>query len=162
MPSSLREWGILAACLIVACLPGVIARYTTTSNMGSGEAWYEEKKSVFTPPPWVFKVVWPTIYIGLGIAMYSTVMLGAATSVLPALTVNLLLAAFWPIVFQKGHFKIAFGMILIMLLTLAWPLYILSESALTGSNGWSVFAFTTYAIYFGWLLFAAFLSFSFV
>jgi len=129
--------------------------------MGNGEAWYESRKSSLTPPSWVFKLVWPSIYLGLAFAFYGTASIGTSSLVYPVLALNLLLAAFWPLVFVKRQFQTAFAMILVMLLSLGVTLYLVMKTGEKGS-GWYRLSIIVFSLYLLWLMYAAVLSASFI
>jgi benzodiazapine receptor len=60
-PRALR----LLACLAASFAPGVIG-----SRFEPG-AWYQTiEKSALTPPGWVFPVVWPVLYLMMGVALW--------------------------------------------------------------------------------------------
>jgi benzodiazapine receptor len=60
-PRALR----LLACLAASFAPGVVG-----SRFEPG-AWYQTiDKSALTPPGWIFPVVWPVLYLLMGIALW--------------------------------------------------------------------------------------------
>ncbi|MCT4594605.1 MAG: tryptophan-rich sensory protein [Anaeromicrobium sp.] len=54
--------------IFIAQMTGLLSSYFTRGSMGSFYA--ELKKPAFAPPPWVFGVVWPILYLLMGIASY--------------------------------------------------------------------------------------------
>lgn len=55
--------------VIVSFIPGVIGMMFTPR--GASDAWYNAlNKSALTPDGWVFAVVWPMLYLLLGIALF--------------------------------------------------------------------------------------------
>ena len=80
---------------------------------GDMEQAYESMlRPSFAPPPWVFAVVWPILYLGLGIACYMIWELedsATRTQALTAYAVQLILNFLWPLLFFRfGLYEIAF------------------------------------------------------
>jgi translocator protein len=62
---TLARAGWLLGCVGVSALPGVIG-----SQFEPG-AWYASiEKASLTPPSWVFPVVWPVLYLMMGISLW--------------------------------------------------------------------------------------------
>jgi benzodiazapine receptor len=159
IPQTSEDWKVLGACMAVAFLPLFASWATVGSRMGSGEYWYESRKSSWTPPGWVFQVVWPLIYIGMGFALFSALKSDAASYILPALALNIVLSSVWPWLFVNQYFLTSFAVILLMILTLVWALYfhIFSSGASI-----PLLPIVVYILYSAWLVFAASLSSSFI
>ncbi|XP_024365992.1 uncharacterized protein [Physcomitrium patens] len=63
-------WSI--GCLVVAVFVPVAAGFSGTAFGGGGDTeWYKElNKPSWTPPDWVFPVMWTTLYILMGISSW--------------------------------------------------------------------------------------------
>ena len=66
---SWREWWRYALVTVPAIvLAGALSGWV--SNSGYGNAWFDSlDKPFFMPPGWTFGVVWPVLYVLLGIAL---------------------------------------------------------------------------------------------
>ena len=63
-----RDWIRLVASILICQAAGGIGSLFTATSMGT---WYQQlEKPELTPPGWVFGVVWPTLYLLMGIALY--------------------------------------------------------------------------------------------
>jgi benzodiazapine receptor len=64
-----RGWGIIA---LVTC-PAIVLLGSASgwlSNSGYGNAWFAAlQKPFFMPPGWVFGLVWPILYLLMGVAL---------------------------------------------------------------------------------------------
>lgn len=64
----LKNWQKLVLSVALCLLAGVVGSIFTSSTMDS---WYASlTKPALIPPSWVFPVVWTTLYILMGIALY--------------------------------------------------------------------------------------------
>ena len=62
------QWFRLISAIIICQLAGVIGAILTNSSVGS---WYPTlEQPSFTPPDAVFPVVWTTLYLLMGVALY--------------------------------------------------------------------------------------------
>ena len=65
----MKRFFLFIWAMLLSYLPGVTGLIYTPSSGPS--AWYDGlNKSMFNPAPWVFAVVWPVLYLLLGIALY--------------------------------------------------------------------------------------------
>jgi tryptophan-rich sensory protein len=65
MPAGAHRLLLAAACLALCFLPGLIGSRFTPG------AWYVAlEKPALTPPGWVFPVVWSTLYLMMGVALF--------------------------------------------------------------------------------------------
>lgn len=63
--SSFKKYGGLAGWILVCALAGVIGAYFEPG------IWYDTiAKPEFTPPNWVFPIVWPVLYLCMAIAVW--------------------------------------------------------------------------------------------
>lgn len=70
----MRKWTLLAACVIVCILAGVIGSVFTVQSIPT---WYAGlSKPSFSPPNWAFAPVWTTLYVLMGISLYLVVRKG--------------------------------------------------------------------------------------
>jgi translocator protein len=66
--SRLMSFGMLIISILLAQMAGLLGSLATRPNI---EIWYRSiEKPVFTPPDWVFPVVWPALYLLMGIAAW--------------------------------------------------------------------------------------------
>jgi len=66
--SRVKSFGVLAFSILLAQSAGLVGSFATRPNI---DAWYRAiEKPEFTPPDWVFPVVWPTLYLLMGIAAW--------------------------------------------------------------------------------------------
>lgn len=106
--------------LVISFIPGVIGMLWTPS--GGGGAWYASlMQPALTPPSWVFSVVWTSLYIMLGIALYLVIRAKNSwkTKILPIqlFTLHLILNGAWSYIFFGQHL-ITLGAIIIAALIL--------------------------------------------
>lgn len=111
--------------------------------------WYDAlAKPSFTPPGWLFPVVWTIIYTFIAIAGYRT-FAGQSRRVMNLWWLQLGLNFLWPITFFAAH-QVGLAFAVIMLL-LASILAFLSMSR----DAWATLLFAPYA---AWVAFAAVLN----
>ena len=68
MYSKGRSILVLLLSVTVAQLTGLVGSFATRPNI---ETWYRTlDKPAFTPPDWIFPVVWPSLYLLMGIAAW--------------------------------------------------------------------------------------------
>ena len=100
MPTSLREWGVLVACIAVCQLAGVIG---TIFTLDAIPTWYALlNKPSFSPPNWIFGPVWTILYTLMGVSLYLVwrTPAGTARSVgIRWFAAQLVLNALWSILF---------------------------------------------------------------
>ena len=91
---------------IVICLSAAWVNASFTID-GKGQWYHSLSKPVFTPPDIVFSIVWPTIYILMGIAAFMIWHKGvesyAAKVAIAIFFFQLMLNAVWSIVFFGMH-----------------------------------------------------------
>jgi tryptophan-rich sensory protein len=143
----------LIACLIIGFLPSISAAFSKP------DSWYRGlRKSAYTPPDYVFPIVWPILYAMIGLSLYFYLTRSAKNPAWPAIAVfaiHLALNSSWSLFFFRYHLpRVAFLDIILMLLTLAWIVV-----AFYNHSRWSAFLLIPYAL---WLTFAAFLDFEVV
>ena len=62
------DWKVLTVCLVVVYLVAFIGSLFTSGNTNS--PWYLENKPSFTPPNFVFPIVWPILYFLIALSLY--------------------------------------------------------------------------------------------
>jgi len=60
-----RHAALLVGCIIVSFVPGVFG-----AQFQPGDWYARLAQSPLTPPGWVFPIVWTTLYITIGVALY--------------------------------------------------------------------------------------------
>lgn len=64
----MKTIGKLACCVLVCILTGFAGSFAT---MDSVKTWYGElSRPSFTPPDWSFGVVWPILYVMMGVSAF--------------------------------------------------------------------------------------------
>jgi benzodiazapine receptor len=98
-------WKTALVCIIVIELLGGLSGWL--SNSGYGNAWFDAlQKPSFMPPGWAFGVVWPILYVLLGIALAMIIAEPASPRRQAALTlffIQLALNFAWSPIFFAGH-----------------------------------------------------------
>jgi len=122
MDEPARPWGKIALLTVPAIvLLGSLSGWI--SNSGYGNAWFDAlEKPGFMPPGWVFGVVWPVLYVFLGVAAAMVHALPASDARRKALTLfyaQLALNFAWSPVFFAAHDMRAAAVIIIMMIALA-------------------------------------------
>lgn len=65
----MKKFWLFVLAMVISFLPGIIGMMFSPSGMS--DVWYNMlNKSVLTPDGWMFAVVWPILYLLLGIALY--------------------------------------------------------------------------------------------
>ncbi len=65
----MKKFLLFVLALVISFLPGIIGMMFSPD--GASDVWYNVlNKPFLTPPGWVFAVVWPILYLILGIALY--------------------------------------------------------------------------------------------
>lgn len=65
----MRKFVLFVWAMVLSYLPGVTG-FIYSPRAGASQ-WYDSlEKSMLTPAPWVFGVVWPILYFLLGVALY--------------------------------------------------------------------------------------------
>ena len=114
---------VLLGCILLCQAAGVLG--VLVSDTGESE-WYRAlAKPSFNPPGWIFGVVWPVLYVMMGVSLYLLLRHWPASRWAIALfAVQLLLNASWTPVFFGLHQMAAALVILIALwATLVATLY---------------------------------------
>ena len=117
-----RPWGRIALLTVPAIvLLGSLSGYL--SNSGYGNGWFEAlEKPSFMPPGWAFGVVWPVLYVLLGVAAAMIHSFPASDAKRKALTLfyaQLALNFAWSPVFFAAHDMRVAAVIIIMMIALA-------------------------------------------
>lgn len=132
---------VMLACGYLSGLP----------SMDGVARWYSTlQKTPGTPPGWVFGPVWSILYILIG-CLLAYLWNRGKRAALAVLLVNIALNLIWSTVFFRWQSPgWAFGILIVMLVTLAW------SWVLAGRVG--KLALAGYVLYMGWLMYATWLS----
>lgn len=113
----MKKFWLFILAVVISFLPGIIGMMFSPSGMS--DIWYNALgKSVLTPDGWVFAVVWPILYLLLGIALYLIFVDKTKYSKRKAywlFGVNIVLNALWSYLFFGLNFV---GIALIILIAL--------------------------------------------
>lgn len=143
-------------------VPGVLLLGTlsgTLSGAGADNSWYQAlDKPPLDPPGWVFALVWPLLYILLGLSLALVMHARGArqrSRALALFAAQLLLNFAWPPVFFALHKPMLALSILAAMVGGCFALILVA---------WRVRALAGLILYpyFGWLIFAALLNFQIV
>ena len=133
------------AILLLGTLSGSLA------GAGAGNAWFEALvKPPMMPPAWVFALVWPILYVLLGLSLAMVLHARGARKRGRALTLFALLLALtfaWPPVFFAWHrpdlaLSVIAGMLAgtFALILLTWRIRVVAGLLLYPYLGWLMFA----------------------
>ena len=137
---------ILPLLVILTAVIGSIANININAD-----GWYEELvKSPFNPPGYVFGIVWPILYLLMGIVSFF-----AAEKIWKLFIIQLALNAAWSWIFFYYQLPI------IALLDIAL-LMLVNAMILSNLKSFSRALFLLYLPYMLWLCFAAFLNVSII
>ena len=137
---------ILPLLVILTAVIGSIANININAD-----GWYEELvKSPFNPPGYVFGIVWPILYLLMGIVSFF-----AAEKIWKLFIIQLALNAAWSWIFFYYQLPI------IALLDIAL-LMLVNAMILSNLKSFSRALFLLYLPYILWLCFAAFLNVSII
>ncbi len=107
----------LVGCIVLCQLSGVLGALTTDTGSSS---WYVAlAKPPFNPPSWLFGVVWPLLYLLMGIALWLVWRQGAqhsqVSTALALFFAQLVLNAAWsPIFFGLHSITVALFVIVVL------------------------------------------------
>lgn len=155
-PSQLRavqwRWALFLAPLILVL--GFISGQI--SGSGADNAWFASlEKPALYPPPATFGIVWPILYVMMGVALAMVVAARGARGrgvAIAAFVVQLALNLAWSPLFFGAH-QLTLSLALLLLLALAVLLTILLFARVRGIAAWLMLP------YFAWVLFATYLTF---
>lgn len=111
-------------------------------------------KPVLSPPDWVFGIVWTLLYAMMGLAAFLVYRIhtNASDKAMTSFTVQLALNFSWSIIFFRFEaFWVAFIVILLMDIIVAYTIYLFSKVQKTSAK-----LMIPYLI---WILFATYLNF---
>lgn len=135
-------------------VPGILLLGTLSGSLagaGAGNAWFETLvKPPFMPPGWVFALVWPILYVLLGLSLAMVLHARGARKRGRALTLFallLLLNFAWPPIFFAWHrpdlaLSVIAGMLVgtFVLILLTWRIRLVAGLLLYPYLGWLMFA----------------------
>lgn len=112
------QWKKLIFCIAVPLAAGGLAGFLTRGGM---ETFRSLNKPAFSPPGWLFPVVWTVLYIFMGIASYLIITSGEpARSALVIYGIQLIFNFFWSIIFfnRKAYLFSFIWLVLLWILIL--------------------------------------------
>ncbi len=146
------QWKKLLICLAIPLAVGGLSAFLTRNAM---EAFSALKQPPLSPPPWVFGVVWPILYLLMGLASYLIITgnghRAETNSALTAYGLQLAVNFFWSLIFfNRQAYLFAF-----FWLVLLWVLIVLTLrrfAAVSPLAGWLLIP------YLAWVTFAGYLN----
>ena len=148
------KWKTLIICILIPVLVGVLSGLLT---QGSMESFQELNKPVLSPPGWIFPIVWPILYVLMGLASYFVLTSGAPqkqiTSALNFYFLQLVFNFFWSILFFN------FGLYLFSFIWLIalWILIIITTIKFYSVSHTAGYLMLPYLL---WVTFAGYLNLS--
>lgn len=146
------RWKKLIICLAIPLLVGGAAALLS----GTGMAQYSAlRQPPFSPPGWLFPVVWTILYLLMGYASYRVLVSGAEPEeikrALSLYGAQLALNFLWPLLFfGLDRYLLAFIVILAL-----WVLIFLTINAFSDIDEWAGNLLLPYIL---WVTFAAYLN----
>lgn len=93
------QWKNLVTCLAIPLAVGGLSAMLSQSGMAT---YAMMNKPAFSPPGWVFPVVWTILYVLMGIASYLVLTSGKPNdAALTTYAIQLFFNFFWPILFFR-------------------------------------------------------------
>lgn len=141
----------LITCLAVPLAVGSLSAFLTQNTM---ETFKFINKPAFSPPGWLFPVIWTVLYIFMGIASYLVLTSGKPyTLAMTVYIIQLIFNFFWPIIFfNTGHYLFAFIWIILL-----WLLIFLTTILFCCLSKPAGYLMLPYLL---WVTFAGYLNFS--
>lgn len=144
--------------ILCIALPLVIGLASFLISGDIKAAYLQLKAPPGSPPAWLFGVVWPILYIMMGLAIYFIQDSNLANSLKRTANVlfliQLLLNFIWsPVFFRMGNFWLAVAVIILLdIAVMACTVYYWRLNKLSG---------ILFAVYLIWILFATYLNIAF-
>lgn len=141
--------------LLIECVLFPLAAGLTASVAAGGMGEFRTlMKPPFTPPGWLFPVVWTVLYLMMGLASYLVLTSGdtkaritkAAAVYLLQLAVNFC----WPVFFFRFHWYLFSFVWLALLWVLVWRCGYLFKNS-SRAAGWLLFPYLAWVTFAGWL-----------
>lgn len=153
------NWKKLILCILFVEALGFLSSLLAGDIRGTYQNLINQAKpyqAPLAPPPWLFAVVWPVLYLMLGIALYLILQSRSinGNSALRWFCIQLILNLLWPLVFFRFHQYMAAAILIIILdIAVAYTIYLLfNDENIAGC---------IMVPYFLWLLFATYLNIGF-
>lgn len=141
----------LITLVLLAFMPS-----TTSFLIDFNRSWYDSlNKPGFTPPDWVFGVVWPFLFTSLGVACFYAWENFRNKTYLIVFLINTGLLTIWNVIFFDFKNLKAAGFLFILLIIIG----VFKVSVLYRLN--KQLSFLLYP-YLGWIIFASILNFSLI
>ncbi len=140
---------IIAFCVVIIIwlLSGIL-------TMNSMEVYSELNKPTFNPPGYVFAIVWPILYLMMGLSFYLILTSDEENKdAINIFILQLLFNFFWPILFFRLDFYLfSSAWLLILVVLIGYTIYKFSK--INKVSAWLLVP------YFLWCIFALYLNFS--
>lgn len=150
------NWKVLIVSLLLVFIISFIGGLFSSGNTNS--SWYLENKPSFTPPNFVFPIVWPILYFLIALSLYFTWIKAKKSEkkkVVGVFGVNLIANALWSyLFFGIKNPLLSFIDILIILATIIGMIFVAGK--IDKKAGWIVVPYLL------WVSFATILNLAFV
>lgn len=144
------QWKKLLICLFIPLAVGGAAAFLTRDSM---KAFETLNKPPFSPPGWLFPVVWTVLYLMMGFSSYLVIMSGGReASGFFAYGIQLIFNFFWPLFFFNQR-KYLFSFIWLVIL---WVLVLAAAIPFYRRSKWAGYLLIPYLL---WVAFAGYLNF---
>lgn len=145
------QWKKLILCIALPLIVGGLSALLTKDSMAVFDSL---QKPAFSPPGWLFPVVWTLLYCLMGIASYLVLISGAPSGNACRLyALQLVFNFFWTILFFHMERYLAAFFWLILL----WILILLTARSFYKISKWAGYLMIPYLL---WVTFAGYLNFS--
>ena len=146
------KWKKLIICLAIPLAVGGLSAWLSGSGM---QQYGQLRQPPFSPPGWLFPVVWTILYLLMGYASYRVLTSGAEEKqIKKALSLygaQLALNFLWPLIF----FGLDMYLLAFMVLLALWVLIFLTINAFSDIDEWAGNLLLPYIL---WVTFAAYLN----
>ena len=139
---------LLLVSLLISLGTGVIAGFLTFGSMAQYQEMYHP---LFSPPGWVFPVVWLFLYTLMGIASYRIYLKNPKAEVLKLYLIQLAVNFFWPVFF----FNLGWQLFAAVWLLVLWYLVFVMIKEFARIDEGAARLMIPYLV---WLTFAAYLN----
>ena len=139
---------LLLVSLLISLGTGVIAGFLTFGSMAQYQEMYHP---LFSPPGWVFPVVWLFLYTLMGIASYRIYLKNPKAEVLKLYLLQLAVNFFWPVFF----FNLGWQLFAAVWLLVLWYLVFVMIKEFARIDEGAARLMIPYLV---WLTFAAYLN----
>ena len=126
-------------------------------SLGSKEIYESLNLPVFAPPSWLFGVVWPILYVFMGISLYLILVSESSirNSAIEIFFIQLVVNLLWPLAF----FRLKLFIVALVILMILIPLVVIMIKIFHGINKTSAYLQIPYLV---WITFATVLNYAVV